>query len=116
VGVRPGNHRRVIRQQTVVINSIRAYLAEFGIVAPVGRRGVEQLLEVVADKAEPKRSFEGSFPLSICDRFQDCISQQSASQQNLVDVRWRRRCKQLREWRRRATSSDGAPQRCARMF
>jgi transposase len=38
-----------IRQQTAVINSIRAYLAEFGIVAPVGRNGVEQLLEVVAD-------------------------------------------------------------------
>jgi len=31
-----------IRQQTAVINSIRAYLAEFGIVAPVGRKGVEQ--------------------------------------------------------------------------
>jgi transposase len=41
-----------IRQQTAVINSIRAYLAEFGIVAAVGRRGVEQLLEVVADPAE----------------------------------------------------------------
>jgi transposase len=43
-----------IRQQTAVINSIRAYLAEFGIVAPVGRRGVEHLLEVVADKAEDR--------------------------------------------------------------
>lgn len=43
-----------VRQQTAVINSIRAYLAEFGIVAPVGRRGVEQLLEVVADKAEDR--------------------------------------------------------------
>jgi transposase len=41
-----------IRQQTAVINSIRAYLAEFGIIAPVGRRGVEQLLEVVADRAD----------------------------------------------------------------
>jgi len=41
-----------IRQQTAVINSIRAYLAEFGIIASVGRRGVEQLLEVVADKAD----------------------------------------------------------------
>jgi transposase len=38
-----------IRQQTAVINAIRAHLAEFGIVAPVGRRGVEQLLDVVAD-------------------------------------------------------------------
>jgi transposase len=26
-----------IRQQTAVINSIRAHLAEFGIVAPIGR-------------------------------------------------------------------------------
>jgi transposase len=38
-----------IRQQTAVINAIRAHLAEFGIVAPVGRRGVEELLCVVAD-------------------------------------------------------------------
>jgi transposase len=43
-----------IRQQTAVINSIRAHLAEFGIVAPVGRQGVEQLLGVVAD-AQDKR-------------------------------------------------------------
>jgi transposase len=41
-----------IRQQTAVINSIRAYLAEFGIVAPVGRQGVEQLLGVVADATD----------------------------------------------------------------
>jgi len=45
-----------IRQQTAVINSIRAYLAELGIVAPVGRRGVEQLLEVVADTADYRLS------------------------------------------------------------
>jgi len=43
-----------IRQQTAVINSIRAYLAEFGIVAPVGRRGVERLLDVVADTADQR--------------------------------------------------------------
>jgi transposase len=38
-----------IRQQTAVINAIRAHLAEFGIVAPVGRHGVEELLNVVTD-------------------------------------------------------------------
>jgi transposase len=41
-----------VRQQTSVINAIRAHLAEFGIVAPVGRRGVEELLHVVADPAD----------------------------------------------------------------
>src|SRR5262249_29014709 len=43
------NRHLFIRQQTAIINSIRAHLAVFGIVAPVGRRGVEQLLKVVAD-------------------------------------------------------------------
>jgi transposase len=41
-----------IRQQTAVINSIRAHLAEFGIVAPVGRKGVTDLLHVVADPSD----------------------------------------------------------------
>jgi transposase len=39
----------LMRHQTSVINAIRSHLAEFGIVAPVGRNGVEQLLGVVAD-------------------------------------------------------------------
>jgi len=43
-----------IRQQTAVINVIRAHLAEFGIVAPVGRNGVEQLLDVVADAGDKR--------------------------------------------------------------
>jgi transposase len=43
-----------IRQQTSVINVIRAHLAEFGIVAPVGRNGVEQLLEVAADASDKR--------------------------------------------------------------
>ena len=43
-----------IRQQTAVINAIRAHLGEFGIVAPVGRNGVEDLLDVVADPSDKR--------------------------------------------------------------
>jgi transposase len=43
-----------IRQQTSVINAIRAHLAEFGIVAPVGRNGVEELLNVVANPSDKR--------------------------------------------------------------
>ena len=43
-----------IRQQTAAINAIRAHLAEFGIVAPVGRNGVEELLDVVADSSDKR--------------------------------------------------------------
>jgi transposase len=52
--VLPRTRHLFIRQQTSVINAIRAHLAEFGIVAPVGRKGLEQLLDVVAN-AKDKR-------------------------------------------------------------
>ena len=54
---RPGIDRTrhlFIRQQTAVINTIRAHLAEFGIVAPVGRNGVEDLLDAVADQRDER--------------------------------------------------------------
>src|SRR5512140_3849854 len=43
-----------IRQQTALINSILGHLAEFGIVAPVGRRGVEELLDIVANASDAR--------------------------------------------------------------
>jgi transposase len=43
-----------IRQQTAVINAIRSHLGEFGIVAPIGRNGVEDLLDVVADPSDKR--------------------------------------------------------------
>src|SRR5437762_10086159 len=46
----------LIRQQTSVINAFRAHLAEFGITAPVGRRGVEELLRVIADPSDKRVS------------------------------------------------------------
>ena len=51
-GIEAGTRHLFIRQQTAVINAIRAHLAEFGIVAPVGRNGVEQLLDVVAHTSD----------------------------------------------------------------
>jgi transposase len=44
----------LVRQQTAVINAIRAHLAEFGIVAPVGRHGVEELLNVAANRSDKR--------------------------------------------------------------
>jgi hypothetical protein len=37
-----------------VINAIRAHLAEFGVIAPVGRKGIEELLHVIADRGDKR--------------------------------------------------------------
>src|SRR3977135_3744962 len=44
----------LIRQQTSVINAIRAHLAEFGVTAVVGRKGIEELLRVMADPSDKR--------------------------------------------------------------
>jgi transposase len=40
------------RQRTQLSNALRAHLAEFGIVAPIGRSGIDRLLQVLADQDE----------------------------------------------------------------
>jgi len=42
------------RQRTQTGNAIRAHLAEFGIVAPVGRLGLDRLLAVIADEGDQR--------------------------------------------------------------
>src|SRR5436189_5098567 len=44
----------LIRQQNSGINAIRAHLAEFGLTAPCGRKGVEELLRVIADPSDKR--------------------------------------------------------------
>ncbi len=40
------------RQRTQLSNALRAHLAEFGIVAPAGRNGIDRLLQLLADNDE----------------------------------------------------------------
>jgi transposase len=44
----------MMRQRTQVINALRAHLAEFGIVAAQGDKGVKELLAVVADRQDAR--------------------------------------------------------------
>ena len=43
----PRTRQLFVRQRTTLINALRAHLAEFGIVAGVGRNGLEKLLELI---------------------------------------------------------------------
>jgi transposase len=43
-----------VRQRTALINAIRAHLAEFGIVARIGRNGVETLLRTIGEREDSR--------------------------------------------------------------
>jgi len=42
------------RQRTQLSNAMRAHLSEFGVVAPIGRRGIEQLIVVINDETDQR--------------------------------------------------------------
>jgi transposase len=42
------------RQRTALSNAIRGHMAEYGLVAPVGRRGLQRLIEIVADRHDDR--------------------------------------------------------------
>ena len=44
----------LVRQRTMLINAIRAHMAEFGIVAPVGVAHVKKLLGIIADPQDAR--------------------------------------------------------------
>jgi len=44
----------LVRQRTMLVNAIRAHLAELGIVAPVGLRGLKVLLAVICDPKDER--------------------------------------------------------------
>jgi hypothetical protein len=44
----------LVRQRTMLVNALRAHLTEFGIVAPVGRNGLQTLLAVVCDPKDER--------------------------------------------------------------
>ena len=46
------------RQLVMLTNAIRAHVAEFGIAAPVGRSGVDRLLAIIDDEADPRIAAE----------------------------------------------------------
>lgn len=42
------------RQRTQLSNALRAHLSEFGLVAPIGRGGIEHLLADISDENDPR--------------------------------------------------------------
>lgn len=53
------------RQRTQLSTAMRAHLAEFGIAAPTGRNGIEQLLDVIADPTDQRVPADAWFCLEM---------------------------------------------------
>lgn len=64
------------RQRTQLSNALRAHLAEFGIIAPIGRNGIELLLGVIADPADDRLPAEARICLEMLAAQLSIVKQQ----------------------------------------
>jgi transposase len=55
----------LLRQQTQVINALRAHLAELGIVTAQGREGLKQLLAIIADEKDARLPIDARASLIV---------------------------------------------------
>ncbi len=72
------------RQRTQLTNSIRAHLSEFGVVAPVGRTGVDRLLAIVDDDEDPRIPPEARACLRVLAAQLAVVKQQILENDRLV--------------------------------
>lgn len=58
----------LMRQRTQLSNALRSHLAEFGIVSPFGREGLDRLLTIVADSDDGRVPAEARVSLEMASR------------------------------------------------
>src|SRR3974377_2416804 len=63
--MQPRTRDLLLRQQTQVINALRAHLAELGIVAAQGREGLKQLLTIIADEKDARLPIDARASLIV---------------------------------------------------
>ncbi len=89
----------LIRQRTMLVNAIRAHLAEFGIVAPVGLRGLRRLIAIISDPTDERLP-----SLARPSLARTCLESLVAS---LTTVEWEAVCNERRihAWHRSSEAS-----------
>src|SRR5437868_5789786 len=50
----PRGPERLVRQRTALVNALRAHLAEYGVIAPLGLRNVARLIAIVRDEIDTR--------------------------------------------------------------
>lgn len=84
----------IMTHRTRLVNTVRAHLAEFGIIAPVGRLGFEQLAAIVADHEDDR------IPAPVRDCLVMLIIQFDQVNQQILDLD-----RQINRWHRESELS-----------
>src|SRR6201994_2135958 len=85
----------LVRQRTVLVNALRAHMAEFGIIAPQGLRNVEDLTKIIAHEGERLPGLARSILQALVDQSTDTMVRVREIENRLAQ--WHRQC-QVSQW------------------
>jgi hypothetical protein len=111
------------RQRTQLSNAIRGHMAEFGLVAPVGRNGLEMLIAIIADAADKRVPIDARAALRMLIAQLRLVNEQilESDRQIIANARgnseWRHDCSHARrcdgsvvsgsQWRNKGLGDNG---------
>ncbi len=81
----------LIRQRTMLVNAMRAHLAEFGIIAPQGLRHAEELTEEISRQEDKLPELARAIVQTIVDQLHDTMARINDVQTRLA--KWHRQNK-----------------------
>jgi transposase len=64
----------LVRQRTMLVNALRAHMAEFGIIAPQGLRHVQDLTKIIAHQGERLPALVRPILQTVVDQLNDTMS------------------------------------------
>ena len=74
----------LMRHRIELSNTIRAHMAEFGLVAPIGRLGLQSLVEIVRDEADERVPASGRIYLKLLADQLDLVNRQALETDRLI--------------------------------
>jgi transposase len=76
----------LVRQRTMLVNALRAHMAEFGMVAPQGLRNVELLTKIVAHEQERLPELVRQILQLVVDQLHDTMARVREIEQRLTQL------------------------------
>jgi transposase len=94
----------LIRQRTMLVNALRAHMAEFGIIAPQGLRHVAELTKIIAHEGERLPALARPILQTVVDQLNDTMVRIRDIEVRLA--KWHRQSPVASRWQRCQVSAS----------
>jgi len=98
----------LVRQRTMLSNAIRGHLAELGIISAKGRKGMAELLEIIANQEDDRVPAAARLSLNVLAGQYATITTEIGNIEKHIHA-WHRSCEEADGWKKYPVSARSSP-------